>query len=112
MSEPKRLWESDHPYYWTGDHEEEVASWQAFAEGWGESDEDYNLVARWDWLNGEEDGLDEGQEAVRIGFVHQRKGSTSSVIVIVTQEDEPAIRLWLEGKWKHMQRLWAPFAPA
>lgn len=106
----KHLWEVEHPYYWTGTYDHEHESWASFLEDWGGSDEDLNLVTRWDWLKGEDDGLAAGQEAIRFGIVHQRKGTTAEVTVTVTQSDEAAIRAWLQPRWEHMKRLWAPFS--
>jgi hypothetical protein len=116
---PVRLWETEHPYYCAqgcfferGCHVEH-ASWPYFvASGWAGNDEDMNLLFRWDWCEGEDEGVPDGEARLRLYFFLQRKGYPISHEVAVTRDDEPDIRAWLEARWLHMQKLWSPFAGA
>jgi hypothetical protein len=112
-----KLWDADHPYYCaTGCHFERGChltheSWSAFVAVWGTSDEDMNLLFRWDWKEDEDDnGIPTGEHRLSLFYFLQRKGYPISHEVTVTKADEPAVREWLAGKWKHMQRLWSPFS--
>lgn len=124
MSEQVHLWEVKHPYYWNEGsfHERGMharhESWAEFVAEMDAADADLNLVCRWDWEQEEADEDDPHAEPIpggtgtlKVFYVAQRKGYTFSHEMPVTASDEPAVRAWIEGKWKHMQRLWAPFAP-
>ena len=119
------LWGVEHPYYWNEGsfHERGMHvrhdSWADFIQEMGDADEDLNLVCRWDWKQDEpdedEDGaatpVPAGTGTLKVFYVVQRKAYTFSHEVAVTAADEPAVRAWLEQKWRHLQRLWAPLAP-
>lgn len=112
-----RLWESKHPYrctsgcYFTNEPcGEDYDSWSAFLAAWQNSDEDYNLLFRWDWREGKENEVADGLARVELHYFMQRKGYPYTCRVLVTRDDEPAVREFLEQKWRHMQRLWAPLA--
>lgn len=125
----KHLWEIDHPYYcedgsyWVSKdrwHEvhETYESWEDFVSEWGEMDLDMNLLFRWDWDRsspedyGYELSVDPSFElpadTLRIYYFMQRKARNMSVVVNVTEEDEPAVREWLTVRAEHMRKLWEP----
>jgi hypothetical protein len=114
-----KLWEADHPYhcasgcFFQPDCHETHASWRDFHDAWGDSDNDYNLLFRWDWKQREDDdGKPTGEHRLCLFYFLQRKGYPISHEVAVTVEDEPAIHEWLRAKWQHMRSLWAPLAEA
>lgn len=129
----QHLWEIDHPYYatpgcyytpgtqWMEVHEE-IESWAGFMESWGEADEDYNLLYRWDWERTDpEDYEDELRldpafklpgDTLQLFYMMQRKAKPMSVYVKVTEADEPAVREFLAGKAEHMRKLWEPLLDA
>lgn len=114
----KHLWEHDHPYYCTEgcyyrsgpDVHDQEPSWSSFMESWGDSDENYNMLMRWDWCVGEEHGIGKDQHELRLYFFQQRHAKPHSVYVAVTPADEDAVRAWLATRWEHTKRLWAPLS--
>ena len=136
MTEQKRLWEFDHPYYCSegnyfsaGQHEV-FESWAAFATPSAQSsledignllydfDDDLNLLWRWDWRRPDpsdyEYELEEDPDFEMPGdylllfFMMQRKARNMSAEVAITEADESAVREWLEKKALHMRKLWEP----
>ena len=117
MTDTPHLWEVEHPYYcnesnhfatgWNVQWE----TWAEFAEGMGASDEDLNLLFRWDWERYEADETGPAHDVLKTFWVMQRKGIFSCHEIAVTEADEPAVRAWIEGRYKHLLRLWEPFAP-
>lgn len=114
----KRLWEVDHPYYFDNEPEGSAPfeSWNDFLFEYGEGDMDYNLVFRWDWREGSDwgagtyNGDDYYRHAVlTVGFILQRKARCFSRDVKVCRADEPAIRVWLEQRYRYMLSMWEPF---
>lgn len=124
-----KLWDVDHPYYcnesnhfaqgWNIQH----GSWAEFVEGMGASDPDLNLLFRWDWKRyAGDDGpdLEPGDSGagrtirheLQTFWVMQRKGIFCCHEIDVTEEDEPAVREWLTGRFKHLLRLWEPLGDA
>lgn len=123
MADEKHLWEVEHPYYWAEGsfHERGMHvrhdSWAEFIQEMGDADEDLNLVCRWDWKQDEPDEenpapIPDGTGTLTVFYVVQRKAYTFSHEMAVTAADEPGVRGWLAAKWRHMQRLWEPFAVA
>lgn len=118
MSEPKRLWEYDHPYYcsesnyYSNKCHSDWDSWADFIAEFGASDMDMNLVFRWDWKVGEEGEEDEGEHTLHVFFMGQRKGLFFATLTHVTPDDEPAVRAWLTERAAHMRLLWAPLLDA
>ena len=111
------LWDHQHPYYWnegnffrSGWHFT-YPSWADFMTEMGSSDDDLNLLCRWDWdLETDEDGnavQPLGTGTVKLGFVLQRKAIVCSYHVRVDPDDEPVVRGWLQARWRKMQELWA-----
>lgn len=117
MSLQHHLWEHDHPYYatrgcyYSNECHQSFDSWTDFLDEWGEADEDYNLLYRWDWHPPSEDD-DRTDHELELFYMRQRMAAPFSVCVTVTEADEPAVREWLAKKWLHMMRLWAPFSEA
>lgn len=119
MTETKRLWEVDHPYYATegsyfaiGWHAE-FESWADFIEEQGDNDMDFNLLYRWDWDTPNPDYYEPGQEmpetdTLSLFFIHQRKACTRSAVVQVTKDQEDEIRAWLTVRAEHLRRVWEP----
>ncbi len=112
------LWKADHPYYmnegcWCASgHHNEYESWSDFLENWGGLDEDMNLVFRWDWREGEDWGVPDGEAQLCIFYIMQRKAYTVSCFVKVTRDQEPEIREWLTPKAGHITKLWEPLISA
>lgn len=128
------LWEIDHPYYCSegnyyerGNHER-FESWADFAregELLYDFDDDLNLLFRWDWKRARrEDYIFEGfdgpeaeaefaeaseHDSLLLFFMLQRKARNMSAEVLVTADDELAVREWLTKKAAHMALLWQPF---
>jgi hypothetical protein len=113
-----KLWECKHPYYCnemnffanaqTGGPWE-FGSWRGFFAEYGDSDPDYNLVFRFDWKAPDADAERE-HHLLQVFFVGQRKGNFWCCLVRVTEADEPAARNWLAGRYRHLLKLWTPFA--
>jgi hypothetical protein len=113
----KHLWDVKHPYYCAGGCYftkepcgQDYSSWRAFLDDWADKDEDYNLLFRWDWQEGRDYDLRSGEGCVELHYFMQRKGHPYTCRVDVTRADEPAVRAFLETKWKRVQRLWSPFS--
>jgi len=125
MSETtKRLWEVDHPYYCNrgnyfasesvSDH---YKTWASFAAEYADADFDLNLVFRFDWLEGEDDGAGEftGDDNYRNGellifWMGQRKGLYRYSTIEVCRADEPAVIEFLRPRWEHLLQLWEPLS--
>jgi hypothetical protein len=110
------LWEANHPYYASegnyyrnGEHYR-ASSWMGFMEEMGDADEDYNLLYRWDWR--QDDDAPPGTGSLLLFYMAQRKARCFSYEVAVTAHDEVGVREWLQKKWAHLQRVWAPFGVA
>jgi len=130
MTEVKHLWDVDHPYYCTEGgyfHTQEhfptihsFGSWAEFLSDMGSSDEDLNLLFRWDWKEQDEDSGEptfNGDVHYRNGelslfFMLQRKGFHTTCIVQVCRADEPEVRAWLQRRLNYLIGLWAPLIPA
>jgi hypothetical protein len=121
----KRLWEVDHRYYcsetnyFDNNTSTSHKTWAEFIGAEGDADLDYNLVFRWDWREGEDWNAGEytGDDYYRNGklwlyFIGQRKGLFRSVEVEVCRADEPAVRAYLEPRFRYLVELWEPFALA
>jgi hypothetical protein len=111
-----RLWEADHPYrcsqgcfFKPGCHVD-FSTWAEFFAAWGGNDEDLNLLFRWDWAEGEDEGVPDGVAHLRLFFFLQRKAYPISIEVTVTRDDEPDVRAWLAGRWRRLQQMWSPIA--
>lgn len=101
------LWEYDHPYYCAegnyfkaGQHAH-FESWQEFASDtdFASGDRDMNLLIRWDW---------HAPGELVLHFVLQRKALLCSVGIAVIEDDEPAIREFLQQCGKTIAAIWEP----
>jgi hypothetical protein len=124
----QHLWEIDHPYYCTEGnyfvpgtrwHEvhNEYDSWAEFFEDWGSTDEDMNLVFRWDWKRSDpQDYEPYGEEVpgdkLHVYWVLQRKAILRSTVCVVTEADEPAVRAWLVERAQTIAAIWEPITVA
>ncbi|HEY6020985.1 MAG TPA: hypothetical protein VIY48_14105 [Candidatus Paceibacterota bacterium] len=113
----KRLWEIDHPYYgadgvWTEDFE----SFAEMRESVDASDEDYEHVYRWDWIDYTSNNYvlsydGEGPEQVlRLFVVCPRKSQFGVFECPVTHGDEPEILEWRRGPriFGSLKKMWEP----
>jgi len=116
------LWEAKHAYYCNeGNHYangcgSDYKRWSDFLDEEADMDMDYNLVFRWDWVEGEDEGAEpfDGDVNYRNGilkvfFMGQRKGAYRWATVQVCRADEHAVRAFLEPRYRYLMRLWAPF---
>lgn len=132
----QHLWEINHPYYCsesnyfaTGHQNRETQhkyeSFEDFLNEWGDADDDYNLVFRWDWEeitqedynyqveDGEESSIIPyaGDNTIKTGklkvfFFLQRKGYFVYTETDVSRSDELEVKAYLSDKWSHMNVLW------
>jgi hypothetical protein len=113
---PRHLWEIDHPYYCNeGNYFSRACgsyfkSWADFLTEWGDADIDYNLLFRFDWVEGEDHELPvfNGDEHYRNGrlkifWMGQRKGIYQFSIVDVCRADEPDVIAFLRPRWEHLK---------
>lgn len=106
----QKLYEVEHSYYcntsnfFSNDCRAEYRSWDHFMSDEGEgTDDDMNLVFRWDW--------EASEHTLTLFFMGQRKGLFRSVTVYnMTEEREPEVRAWLQKRWEHFVKLWAPIS--
>lgn len=115
------LWEIDHPYYcsernfYSNEPGDRFGSWQEFASEYGESDPDLNLIFRFDWREGVDNGagvftgdVNYRNGVLQIFWVRQRKGIFACSEVSVCRADEAAAVEFLRPRWDLMKKLWAP----
>jgi hypothetical protein len=96
--------------YHSNDMNGDFESWEEFLQEYGDADEDFNLLFRWDVLpRYEDDELEDGQRILMLFFMQQRRGAFAPVTVKVNESDEPGIIEYLKPKWEHMKQLWMPF---
>ena len=108
------LWEIKHPYYCAKSNDETYASWEEFIAESVSMLPCYNPLFRWYWLLEDEDGdtvspPDNDTDpcgTVSLFYVSQRRGGLWSVTVTVRKCDEPAVREYLQARWKDLQGLW------
>lgn len=122
------IWEHRHSYYCEMQNyrarpdegcTQEFDCWAEFIAEWGDSDEDMNLLFRWDWMPAtDEDGDDikpmtgDGGE-LRLCFMMQRKGDYRCVVVHgMKNSDEQAVIAYLQPLAEHMRNLWSPLLTA
>ena len=118
----KKLYEGSHPYISTGQIQEEFVDWDEFMDEYGDADDDYNLVIRWDWYDldymeyAESDRLKFSDMTcldgiLRITMAQQRKGILATQEIHVCKNDEPKIREWLKAKLEYLLQNWVPLRP-
>lgn len=124
MSDKRKLWEVDHPYYcsesnWFAGSDREISSsyksWAEFVSNDYGCEDGENLLFRWDWVEGSGYDLPEynGDDYYRNGLlklfmIKQGKGLYHWVLVEVCRADEPAVRAWLCGTREIMREIWEP----
>ena len=120
------LWEVKHAYYcnegnyYAPGREQPFTDYKRFSdflEAEAESDMDYNLVFRWDWVEGEDEGAEafDGDVNYRNGilkvfYMGQRKGLYRWATVQVGRAAEDAVRAFLEPRYRYLMDLWSPFS--
>jgi len=115
----KHLWEIKHAYHCEGQNYfqsglsttetiHHFESFKDFMDDWGDSDMDYNLVFRWDWLPKDPEWERE-QDELHVFFMMQRKGFHVECIVDgIKRTDEPKVRAFLTKRAEYMKELWEP----
>ncbi len=129
----KHLWEVDHDYY-GADHcyyanSYQQADWNTDFESWidfagPEADSMFNFASdglmgmnwlyRWDWQRPDPEDIDEDDDeyngdTLELFFIFPRKGMFGKTSIKVTEEDEPAVRAYLQQWATYMRNMWAPF---
>lgn len=101
------LWEVKHPYHCNPQYVSNWNTWKDFLAEFGDSDPDYNLVFRWDWLKaGNLHGLT--HDEVHIHMVAQRKGFVFTAKTKVSSEDEASVIEWLKPRLEYLKSLQLP----
>lgn len=111
-----KLYEIEHDYYCaehnyrvsgTKSHEVifEYDNWKVFKEsGWFNSDQDLNLLFRFDWKD-----QDTGVGELYLYWILQRKGDFNCCIIHNMKiENEVEVREWLQKRFDHLKNLWEP----
>ncbi len=108
----RKLWQIKHPYYcaegnyFSNEMANSCDSWEEFLEEMGDADEELNLLFRWDWLEGSDNDVPNGESLLLLFYMAQRKAKCYSYRVAVTRNDEPAVRAWLREKKGSISVLW------
>ena len=99
------LWEYEHPYYcsYKGSYCESYESFDSYLEANSDSDDDLNLLFRWDW-----DIIDGKDHLLSLYYVLQRKGVVMVDEISVVKDDEERIREFLESKLAYLKKVWEP----
>ncbi|MEE1611592.1 hypothetical protein [Microvirga sp. CF3016] len=106
-------------YYASESVESYYKSFADFLVEWSDSDMDYNLLFRWDWIEQSEDDEPtyDGDPNYRNGklklfWMGQRKGRYCYSTVEVCRNDEPTVIEFLKPRWEHLRSLWSPLPEA
>lgn len=112
------LWEIDHPYCAADGHMEEVPSFDALKATVDHSDEDMNLVYRWDWYDAAQPihddlyafGDDRSEEKLSVHMLLPRKSRFWTVTCPIAKHQEYEVLEWLSGPrcLGHLRKLWEP----
>lgn len=112
------LWEINHPYYGVDGYEDSVESFAELREIVDRSDEDMNVLYRWDWKDYSQphyddlflDGEDRSREEFTVHLLMPRKSGFWSVTCPITKDQEAEVLEWLRGPRVlcHLRTLWAP----
>jgi len=83
-----------------------------FLEEFEDSDEDYNLVFRWDITEKTDDNdKTTGEYNASVFFVLQRKGYfLPTFIENITPSELPRFKRFLKIRWEHLESLWSPIS--
>lgn len=114
----KHLWEIDHPYYGADGDEEEADSFAELKATVDGSDEDMNVMYRWDWKDYSQphfddlflDDEDRSEEEFTVYLLLPRKSRFWSVTCPITKDREPEVLEWLKGDRcaGYLRTLWEP----
>lgn len=110
----------EHPYYCSESNfysNEASLTYQCarhFLNDWEDTDEDMNLVFRWDIKPGWDEAENETNPTTwraEVFIIQQRKGIFKPVeIKSITEEELPRFVAYLQRHWDVMQKLWEPLA--
>ncbi len=114
-----RLWEADHPYYcnegnyFASGNDQPVQvyeSWTDFFTEEGDSDPDMNLLFRFDWRKADPDEEKWGNkvDTLLLFWIGQRKGLYRWTEVHVKDDDEEAVKSWLQSRFNYLKSIWHP----
>jgi hypothetical protein len=122
MSAPKHLWEIDHPYYAPDGNMNDEPSFAALKAVVDRSDEDMNVVYRWDWFDASQpihdelfiEGDDRSEEKLTVHLMMPRKSGFWAVRCPVQKHQEFEVLEWLRGPrcLGYLQKLWEPVLDA
>jgi len=103
---------SDNSYFSLG-FDTNYKTFNDFLSEMGESDDDMNLVFRFDIKERDIEEIDENTSKyyMEVFMVHQRKGRfVPFFIENIYESDFEAIKIYLEKKYLKMQKIWSPFS--
>jgi hypothetical protein len=116
------LWEIDHPYYAADGHEERVESFAALKHMVDNSDEDMNVVYRWDWFDAAQsihddlhiDVEERSKEELSVHLLLPRKSRFWTVRCPIAKHQEYEVLEWLSGPrcLGYLRKLWEPVMDA
>lgn len=122
MTDPKHLWEIDHPYYGADGYPNEESSFAALRASVDASDEDMNVVYRWDWKDYSQPihdslflaGEDRSEEKLTVYLLMPRKSQFWSISCPIEKHQEFEVLEWLRGPrcLGYLQTLWEPVMDA
>ena len=109
---------TQHSYIASATNEESYIDWKEFEtfcniRDW---DRDLNCLYRFDLVRLSEDGIYEAEDeheteypyTLILNFIHQRKGTTTTMLVKnISEEDVPAINRFLKYGWDYLKDQWA-----
>jgi hypothetical protein len=112
------LWEIDHPYYAADGHDERCDSFAELKATVDRSDEDMNVVYRWDWFDASQpihdelfvDGEDRSKEELRVHLLMPRKSRFWTLRCPISKAQEFEVLEWLSGPrcLGYLRKLWEP----
>jgi hypothetical protein len=118
------LWEVEHDYcgpesnwFATGiqqrDYSQTWDSWSDFAEGWGSPIDGLNWLYRFDWIKTSPEDIamfpdEDNRDYLRLFYLLPRKGILLDHTIYVTEDDEPAVRAYLEPAALYTSAMWSP----
>jgi len=115
---PKHLWEFDHPYYGADGYESQLGSFAQLRAAIEATDEDMNLVYRFDWHDDSQphradlflDEDDRSGQTLTVYALMPRKSAFISWSCPIAYDQENEVIAWLRGPrcLGHLQKLWAP----
>lgn len=118
----KHLWEVEHEYYGADTNGymplkdsdyyfKTWGSWDAFTNSEDfamvEDKPNLNLLYRWDWVKGREDQYPE-EEHLKLFWIQPRRGTIGADTILVSADDEPQVREFLERRAERMKKMWEP----